>query len=148
MPQYQVSASRLIPAPAQTIYNLIANYHTGHPRIIPRPPFVSLTVEQGGVGAGTVINFQTRMLGQLQTFHATISEPEPGRVLVETNDNGVVTTFTVDPREQGQQAYVTITTTGPVRPGLAGQIEAWLTPRLLQPVYIKELDQLATLAIQ
>jgi len=146
MPHYQVSASRLIAAPAEKIYNLIADYQNGHPRIVPKPPFVSLTVEQGGLGAGTVISFQLRMLGQLQTFHATISEPEPGRVLVETNDNGVVTTFTVDPREQGRQAYVTITTTGPARDGFAGKIEAWLTPWLLRPVYAKELDQLAAVA--
>lgn len=148
MPHYQVSASRLIAAPAEKIYNLIADYKAGHPRILPRPPFVSLQVEQGGVGAGTIINFQIKMLGRLQTFHAEITEPEPGRVLVETNaNNGPVTTFTVEPRDQGRQAYVTIATVAPVPAGLAGAIEGWLSPGLLRPVYEKELEQLAAVAV-
>jgi len=42
-------------------------------------------VEEGGIGAGTVIRFQMRILGRLRTFHAAITEPEPGGVLVETD---------------------------------------------------------------
>ena len=63
-----------------------------------------------GVGAGTVIRVDMRVLGRPQTFRAVVTEPEPGRVLVETNDNGYVTTFTVEPRAEGQHAYVTIAT--------------------------------------
>ena len=56
-------------------------------------------MEQGGIGAGTVIRFQMSALGQKRTLRAEITEPEPGRVLVETylDSNGAVTTFTVDP---------------------------------------------------
>ena len=53
----------------------------GHPQILPKPPFVSLEVEKGGIGAGTVIRIAMRVLGRLQTFGAVITEPEPGRVL-------------------------------------------------------------------
>lgn len=101
------------------------------------------------MGAGTVINFQMKVMGQLQTFHADITEPEPGRVLVETSpDTNIITTFTVDPREGGQQAYVTIATQGPTRDGLAGKIEGWLTPKVLHPIYVKELNQLAEVVAQ
>lgn len=70
-------------------------------------------------------------------------EPEPGRVLVETNDNGYVTTFTVEPRADGQHTYVTIATeiTGPG--GVLGALQRWFVTRLLRPVYVKELEQLA-----
>jgi hypothetical protein len=43
---------------------------------------------------------------------------------------------------------VTIATTTKVRAGLAGQVEAWLTTRLLRPIYQRELAQLATFITQ
>jgi hypothetical protein len=146
MAQHRVSASKLIQAPAQQVYGIIADYHAGHPHILPQPPFVSLAVEQGGVGAGTVISFQMRLMGRLQTYRATITEPEPGRVLVETNDSGAVTTFTVEPRDDGRRAQVTITTDTTVRDGILGAVEGWLTTRLLRPIYVKELELMDTLA--
>jgi hypothetical protein len=147
MAAHQFSASALIPAPPQDVYAIIADYHHGHPQILPKPPFVSLTVEQGGTGSGTVIRVQMRVLGQLQTFRAVVTEPEPGRVLVETNDTGYVTTFTVEPRADGQHAYVTIATEMTGRAGIVGALERWFVPRLLRPVYVKELGQLAAVAV-
>jgi hypothetical protein len=131
------------------VYRIIADYHDGHPHILPKPHFVSLTVEQGGLGAGTVIRFQMRLMGRLQTFRATITEPEPGRMLVETDmQTGAVTTFTVEPHDDAQHAAVTIATTMSVRNGLLGRLQGWLTTRLLHPIYIKELAQLAQVAAQ
>ena len=147
MAKHSLSASKLISSPAQRIYGLIADYRNGHPRILPKPYFVSLEVEQGGYGAGTIINFQMQLMGRIQTFHSTITEPKPGHILVETDMNtGAVTTFTVDPRLDGQEAFVTITTTTNVPDGIVGKIQGWLTTRLLSPIYEKELDQLAALA--
>jgi hypothetical protein len=149
MAQHGISASALIPAPAEKVYAIIADYHHGHPAILPRPPFVSLTVEKGGVGAGTEISFQMRLMGKLQTFRATISEPEPGRVLVESDlETGAVTTFTVEPRDGGQSAYVTITTETKVRDGVWGRVEGWFATRLLHPVYVQELEKLTAVATQ
>ena len=146
MATHRFSASALIHAPAQDLYAIIADYHHGHPQILPKPPFVSLAVEEGGIGAGTVIRVHMRVLGRLQMFRSVITEPEPGRVLVETNDNGYVTTFTVEPRADGQHAYVTIATEIPGRAGVLGALERWFVTRLLRPVYVKELAQLAAVA--
>jgi hypothetical protein len=147
MARHIVSASALLPVPAQRIYAIIADYQNGHPHILPRPDFGELIVEQGGVGAGTVIHVQMRLLGQLQTFRATVTEPEPGRVLVETIENdGPVTSFIVEPRGNGDHAYVTISTDTKVRDGFLGKIEGWFTTRLLRPIYVKELKQLEEFA--
>jgi uncharacterized protein YndB with AHSA1/START domain len=144
MPRHRISASALIAAPPERVYAVIANYRDSHPRILPRPPFGPLTVEEGGVGAGTVITFDMRLLGQLQHLQATVTEPEPGRVLVETDlRSGAVTTFTVDRRADGREALTTITTEIDVPRGLLGRLQAWMLTRLLQPVYTRELDQLA-----
>jgi hypothetical protein len=147
MAKQNFSASALIPAPAQTIYRLIADYRNGHPRILPKPYFISLDVEKGGYGEGTVINFQMKIMGQIQSFHSVITEPSPGQILVETDSNlGSVTTFTVEPRENGRQSFVTIETTINVPDGIAGRIQGWITAQLLHPIYVKELGQLARVA--
>lgn len=142
-----ISDSALIPAPADTLYRIIADYHAGHPRIIPRPPFVGLDVVEGGIGDGTVIRVKIRVLGTVQTYHATITEPEPGRTLVETNDTGSVTTFTVDPRGDGRESRVTISTDLGDRPGIRAAAERWLAGRMIRPMLAEELVLLERAAV-
>lgn len=149
MSTLQISVSKRISVPVERIYQIIADYRRGHPRILPKPYFERLVVEEGGIGAGTVIRFQMRVMGKLQEFHAEVSEPEPGRVLVETDlDSGTETVFTVDPHPDGGSTQVTITTVLEIRAGIAGRIEGWLTKRLLSPIYEKELELLAIVANQ
>ena len=149
MAQQTFTASALIPASTKIVYQLIADYRNGHPRILPKPYFVDLDVEEGGYGEGTVINFQMKVMGQIQSFHSEITEPTPGRVLVETDSKaGTVTTFTVEPRENGKLSFVTIATTINVPEGIAGKIQGWLTGKVLQPIYVKELEQLARVAAE
>jgi len=50
----------------------------------PKKYFLSMEVEEGGVGSGTIVNFTMRLLGQTQALHSIITEPETGRLLVET----------------------------------------------------------------
>jgi len=88
------------------------------------------------------------LFGRRQTFRAAITEPEPGRVLVETdlNGNGAVTTFTVNPGGAPADSHVTISTELPVRAGFLGKIERTATTMLLRPIYLKELENLARVA--
>jgi hypothetical protein len=142
-----VSATAHIPASPERVYAVIADYRDAHRRILP-PEFTSLTVEQGGTGAGTVIRFQMRMMGRTQTFRAAITEPDPGRVLVETglDPNGPVTTFRVDPGPAKGQSQVTFVTELPVKGGLRGAIERFIMTRYLVPIYKRELSILAEVA--
>jgi hypothetical protein len=142
-----VSVSATIPARRERVYSLIANYNNGHPRILPRQ-FTSLVVEQGGVGAGTVIRFQMSVFGRKQMFRAAITEPDPGRVLVETylDANRAVTTFTVNPGGAPADSHVTISTELRVRSGFLGKVEKTISTLLLRPLYVKELENLARVA--
>lgn len=98
------AASRSIHTPADVIYNIIADF-----RILPKPYFQSL--EEGGFGEGTITRFQMSLLGQTQRFRTRISEPEPGRVRMETDINiGTPTTFTVSPLTGEARTQVTIST--------------------------------------
>ena len=147
MPRHEITAEAVVDAPAELAYALIADYRDGHPRIIPRPPFVSLEVEQGGTGEGTVIRYQMRILGRTRTFRAAIGEPEPGRVLTETDlDTGAVTTFAVFPVEDGRKSRITITTRLETHGGLLGAAERSLVTRLLRPVLRREIEQIGDVA--
>lgn len=143
-PKHVITASIVIPAPSERVYSILANYREEHPRILP-PQFSGLVVEKGGIGAGTIIRFGMRIFRRRQTLRAAITEPEPGRVLVETDldTNGAVTTFIVDPEATPGQSHVTITTELKVRKGFLGKVERFLSTRLLRPVYIRELELLA-----
>lgn len=148
MKTQQVTASAIIDAPAKRIYTILADYRDGHPRILPQQYFSALEVKQGGVGAGTTLRFQMRASGTTRTFLADVSEPEPGRVLVESNwlENDPtsisVTTFTVDPIDGEQRARVTISTTLSV----SNWLEGLFTTMFLRRVYAQELKQIAVLA--
>ena len=137
------TASKLINAPVEEIYNIIADYRNGHPNILPKPYFLSLEVEAGGFGAGTIVQFQMRLLGQIQSFRSLITEPEPGRVLVETDiKSGIRTSFTVESAGGDHQTRVTIFTE------LKGRspLEGFIAKVILQKVYRQELELLAKLS--
>ncbi len=56
-----VSAERAIAVPAEVAYRCIADYRQHHPHILP-PIFSDLQVEEGGVGAGTVIAAKAKVV--------------------------------------------------------------------------------------
>jgi hypothetical protein len=143
MTRIHVHEEAVIDAPASEIYALLADYRDGHPHILPRQYFTGLDVEQGGVGAGTIINAHMRVMGIEQHHHMIVGEPEPGHVLSETAPaSDMTTTFTVTPQGD-QQASVVIATTWPQKPGLGGIIDKLTTPLIMRRIYRKELQQLA-----
>jgi len=142
MRAFTVSATGRVRAPARRVYDLIADYRDGHPRIVPPQWFKRLDVESGGVGAGTIIKVTMKFLGADRTYRAAVTEPEPGRVITETDlATGLATSFTVVPN--GDAADVTIATIVPDRPGMRGVIERWAVRRTLPQIYREELRLIA-----
>jgi len=144
--RYRITATRRIAAPAARVYDILADYRAGHPRILPRA-FGALEVEQGGKGAGTVIRFDVKAFGRTQTVRQTVDEPEPGRVLVERDVNGPnVTTFIVERGATDNDATVTIQTEMTSRPGWLGAVERVTTRMFLRRLYKEELNNLDAIA--
>lgn len=144
MSQYSVEASEIIDAPPEKVYAVISDYHEGHPSILPSRYFTELTVEEGGQGAGTVITVHMDVFGTKVLYHMSVTEPEPGRVLVEEDKSaGVITTFTVDPINGGGRTRVTIATKAQTSPRLRGVIEKLINPPIIRRIYREELHQLA-----
>lgn len=132
--------SRVIDARPEVLYQIIADYRNGHPKILPKPFFTSLQVEKGGVGSGTVIRVETQVMGTRETLRMVVSEPEPGRVLKEEDPGaGVETTFTVAPVEDGSRTKVTIATRWRAKPGLLGLGERLMKPPVARRLYRQEL---------
>ena len=143
MPTHKFSVSAIINSSPKAVYSIIADYREAHQKILPNPPFISLKVERGGLGAGTEMLVQMKMFGKVKSFRAVVTEPEPGKTLVETTDVGYITTFSVEPKNDGKNSLVTFTTELVLNSGLLKKIEFWMTSKLLRTVYRKELENLA-----
>jgi hypothetical protein len=146
MAHIRVASTAIIDSPAPSVHAILADYRHGHPAILPRQSFPALEVERGGTGAGTVIRVTMRVLGAERTFRMEVTEPEPGRVLVEKDlASGATTTFTVEPEGGGGRSRVTIATEW-TRPGLAGFVEKLLAPGALKRIFAQELELLQQVA--
>jgi len=145
MAKVVASAERDIDAPADEVYGYLADMHQ-HQRFLP-PAFSDFQVEQGGVGAGTITRFKITAGGRTRSYHMQVSEPVPGRTLVETDaDSSLVTTFTVTPRDG--KSLVNITTSWDGAQGIGGFFERTFAPRAVRRLYLDELDRLNTYAAQ
>jgi hypothetical protein len=132
MAQIHAHATNVIEAPPEIVYAVLANYNESHPAILPKHVFSDLVVEQGGIGDGTVVRVTMAAMGTKHELHVTVSEPEPGRIMVESDpETGLTTTFTVEPVEGGKCSQVTIAADATPSPGLKGWIERMVTPRLI-----------------
>ena len=141
MSMIHVEASEVVSGKPEAVYATLADYEIGHPAILPKPTFKSLKVEKGGQGAGTEFELVMEVFGVERTSHQVVSEPEPGRVLVETGlDVNLVTQFILEP--VGDKTRVTISTDFESEPGVAGIVEKLLSPPALRRLYKKELRNL------
>jgi hypothetical protein len=114
-------AEREIGAAPDLVYQVIADYQNGHSRILPSA-CSGYAVEEGGVGTGTVHRVTVTLGGQSQTFRMRVDEPEPGRVLRETEIDGSTSTiFTVDAYQDG--CRVRIETSWDAARGFSGLLD-------------------------
>src|SRR5947209_19919928 len=122
MPLIHVAADGAVDAPPEQVYSYIADYREHHPRFLP-PAFTELAIEAGGVGAGTIFNVCLSTGGRSRKYRMEVAEPEPGRVLTESDKNSsLVTSFTVEP-EGDASARVRIETGWEGAGGVGGFFE-------------------------
>jgi hypothetical protein len=129
-----------VDAPADAVYGYLADMREHHPRFLP-PAFSDFQVESGGVGAGTITRFKMTAGGRTRQYRMKIAEPEPGRVLTESDMNSsAVTTFTVSPRGDGSVVQISSAWDG--ASGVGGFFERMFAPRALRAIYDDELQRL------
>jgi hypothetical protein len=139
MRPFRFSAERILDAPADVVYHCLTDYREHHnTRGFLPPTFTELEVLRGGVGAGTVFRFTTKVAGRSATRTQEVGEPEPGRVLVERGA-GEGSRFTVEPH--GGHTRVRIDTVLRAR-GLEGLLLHLFGARIFGPLYADELARL------
>ena len=135
--QITAAAERTIDAPADHVYRLISDFRQHHQHFLP-PQFSDFEVESGGVGEGTVHRFRMTLGGRTTGYRVHVTEPEPGRMLVESDaSRRMLTTFTVDPVPY-RRTQVRIETRW-YTDGFAGVVERLIAPFMLARVYRREL---------
>lgn len=146
MAEIIASVTELVRAAPHVVWDIFTDYHDAHDRVLPRPAFGKMVVERGGRGAGTVFTIELREGARTRTMRMDVTEPQPARVLMESDrDSDLVTTFTVEPSDGGRHSRVTITTRW-TRGGLRGFLERMFGPPLMRPVFRAELRNVEKLA--
>jgi hypothetical protein len=141
MPEMRVTETGHIDAPMERVYAVLSNYRDHHPKILPAA-FSGWKVEQGGIGAGTVIRFRVTTAGRTRDYHQRVEEPDPPRVLVERGiSSSEVTTFRLRP-DGDAACWLRIDTTWQRSSGLEGLFERLFAPLLLRRLYRDELRRL------
>jgi len=137
----RIAAERVIPASSEVAYGYLADMHE-HERFLP-PAFSEFSIEQGGIGDGSVVTFTVTAGGRSRPYRMTVSEPVSGK-LVETDANSsLVTTFTVT--EHGEDALVNIATTWQGAGGIGGFFERRFAPKAMKKLYEDELERFSEL---
>ncbi|GCE30905.1 polyketide cyclase [Dictyobacter alpinus] len=147
MQQNHFDMVALISVPPEDVYAVLADYRHGHPHILPAKYISQFKVEANGQGAGTVLRYRMRIFGFAHERRALVSEPEPGRILVERETTtSLVTTYAVTPANNGLHAHVQIAAHWEPAHTLAGKLEQAFYPSILRKMFTYELDALAKLA--
>ena len=143
MAKVEASAERVIDAPADRVYGYIADMEQ-HQRFLPSA-FSDFHIEEGRVGAGTVTRFTVTAGGRTRNYRMRVTEPAPGRTLVESDTNSsLVTTYTVEPR--GDKSLVRISTNWDGASGVGGFFERTFAPQALRRIYLDGLERLNSYA--
>jgi hypothetical protein len=139
MGRIEVAEEGRVGAPAELTYRLIAD-DEHHQQFLP-DGFSDFEVLEGGVGAGTLHRFTVSAGGRKREMVMRVAEPEPGRVITESDQNSsMVTSFTVTPN--GDACTVRIATAWDGAGGIGGFFERLFAPRVMRRVYVDELGRL------
>lgn len=140
MAKNTVTAQRTIPGTGGAVYALIRDYKTHHPKFLP-PAFQNYRVEEGGIGAGTVIAFDLKAGGRIRSYRMAIEEPQVGNRLIERDLNSsLMTAWTIMPGSGG--AVVRVETTWDGAKGIGGIFERIFAPKAMKALYNDELERL------
>ena len=139
-----VSFSAQVPAPPARVYAVLSDYHVHHPAIVPKDAFRRVDVIKGGKGAGTRFELEMVMMGRTTVAQFDVTEPEPGRVMVETMlDQSLATTFTMDPIDGGRATQLTFATDYTLPGGIFLPLLRWMAGSAIRRIYQREMANIA-----
>ena len=143
MGQVRAVTSRQINAPAQAVFDALADYAEVRAGILPSQ-YSGFAVREGGVGAGTVAQWRLQATSKrARDVVATVSEPAP-LTLVETDANSsMVLTWSVAARG-AIASVVTVEAVWNGAGGVGGFFERTFAPKGLNRIHDEVLAGLAS----
>jgi len=144
MGRISVETTRQIPVEAARVFTSIADFKTHRPQWL-LPAYSELQVEQGGIGAGTIVRYRLKVGPRERAYRMQIAEPKPGVMLTEQDaTSSLLTTWTVSPNGTGCTVAVASQWNG--AGGIGGFFERLFAPRGLRRLYDEQLARLASYA--
>lgn len=142
MNRINVQSEYIIPAPPEEVYESLIDFQNARPSIL-TSNFVDYTVEEGGVGEGTVIRYHLRAAGRKRPYRMHVTETSKGEILTERDSHSsLVTMWRLTPVSNGQ-TLVRLVSEWEGAGGIGGFFERTFAPRGLRGIYDQMLSRLA-----
>jgi hypothetical protein len=147
MSHIHVATELTINAQPKTVYEILSDYKTKRPLML-TPNFLDYIVAQGGKGAGTEVHYRLHAAGRERPYHLRIDVPMEGRIITERDRNSsLVTTWTLDPVNDGQRTKVSVDSEWEGGEGVGGFFERTFAPMGLTRIYDDMLYRLSILLL-
>jgi uncharacterized protein YndB with AHSA1/START domain len=139
--QIKVDLEQIIPAPPARVHAALADYRARE-RLLPGA-YLDYRVEEGGVGAGTVVSYRLRAGRRERRYLMEVAEPTPGVTLVEHDrESSLITTWILSPTASGTATDIRLSTVWEGHGGIGGFFERTFAPRGLRRIHGELLDRL------
>jgi hypothetical protein len=141
MTQVTATAVRVVDAPVAEVRAALADYEDVRPKILTEQ-FSEYRVESGGHGAGTRVHWKLAATSKrVRDCLVDVVESLDGSLVERDQNSSMVTTWAVEPVEEGRSRVTAATTWDGAR-GIGGFFERRFAPKGLARIYDGVLDNL------
>lgn len=139
MGQVSASAEREIAATPEDVYAFLRDYRDQRPRILPSN-YVDYQVEEGGVGAGTVVRYRLQAGRRERQYRMQVTEVRSHTLTETDTDSSLVTDWTLHPA--GGKTRVRVESRWQGASGIGGFFERRFAPAGLRRIFDDMLARL------
>ncbi|MEV8526279.1 MULTISPECIES: SRPBCC family protein [unclassified Streptomyces] len=142
MAQVEATTERIIAADPETVFDTLADYKDGRPKLLPEH-FSEYQVREGGDGEGTLVHWKLQATSKrVRDCLLEVTEPTDGQLVEKDRNSSMVTTWTVTPAGEGRSKVV-VSSVWNGAGGIGGFFERAFAPKGLGRIYDAMLDKLA-----
>ncbi|KOU35628.1 SRPBCC family protein [Streptomyces sp. WM6378] len=142
MAQVEAATERIVAADPETVFDTLADYKDGRPKLLPEH-FSEYQVREGGDGEGTLVHWKLQATSKrVRDCLLEVTEPTDGQLVEKDRNSSMVTTWTVTPAGEGRSKVV-VSTVWNGAGGIGGFFERTFAPKGLGRIYDAMLAKLA-----
>ncbi|MFD7163876.1 SRPBCC family protein [Streptomyces violascens] len=142
MAQVEATTERIVAADPETVFDTLADYKDGRPKLLPEH-FSEYQVREGGDGEGTLVHWKLQATSKrVRDCLLEVTEPTDGQLVEKDRNSSMVTTWTVTPAGEGRSKVV-VSAVWNGAGGIGGFFERTFAPKGLGRIYDAMLAKLA-----